>query len=111
MAKVVIENNLKVRSYSFYKTLYNKFLCIKAIKHRVFNKEYESYLLRELSLRRGILIMIDGTPHDWFQNGKKYSLYTYSCFLKNPFLVIGLLYDISGVWPFDIIFLHIAGIR
>jgi hypothetical protein len=31
--------------------------------------------LRTPSARRGILIMIDGTPHDWFENGKKFSLH------------------------------------
>ena len=25
--------------------------------------------------KKGMLIMIDGTPHDWFQNGKKFSLH------------------------------------
>ena len=75
MAKVVKENNLKVRSYSFYESLYEKFHWVKPIKHKCFNKEYESHPLREPSPRRGILIMIDGTPHDWFQNGKKSSLH------------------------------------
>jgi hypothetical protein len=31
--------------------------------------------LREPSPQRGILIMTDGTPHDWFGNGKKFSLH------------------------------------
>ena len=75
MAKVVKENNLKVRSYSFYESLYEKFHWVKPIKHKCFNKEYEYHPLREPSPRRGILIMIDGTPHDWFQNGKKSSLH------------------------------------
>ena len=35
--------------------------------------------LREPSPRRGILIMIDGTPHDWFQNGRKSSLHLEMC--------------------------------
>ena len=75
MAKIVKENNLKVRSYSFYESLYEKFHWVKPIKHKCFNKEYESHPLREPSPRRGILIMIDGTPHDWFQNGRKSSLH------------------------------------
>ena len=64
MKNVVKENNLKVRSYSFYESLYEKFLWIKPIKHKCFNKEYETHPLREPSPQRGILIMIDGTPHD-----------------------------------------------
>ena len=33
------------------------------------------FMLREPSPRRGILIIVDGTPHDWFRNGKKQSLH------------------------------------
>lgn len=75
MSKIVKENNLKVRSYSFFKTLYEKQHWMKPIKHKCFNKDYESHPLREPSPRRGILIMIDGTPHDWFCNGRKLSLH------------------------------------
>ena len=45
MAKVVKDNNLKVRSYSFYESLYEKFHWVKPIKHK------------------------------WFQNGRKSSLH------------------------------------
>ena len=45
MAKIVKENNLKVRSYSFYESLYEKFHWVKPIKHKCFNKEYESLIL------------------------------------------------------------------
>lgn len=75
MTKIVKENNLKVRSYSFYESLYEKLQWIKPIKHRCFNKDYDSHPLREPSPQRGILIMIDGTPHDWFKNGRKSSLH------------------------------------
>ena len=75
MAKIVKENQLKIRSYSFYESLYEKLYWIKPIKHKSFNKEHESHPLREPSPQRGILIMIDGTPHDWFQNDKKLSLH------------------------------------
>ena len=75
MVKIVKENNLKVRSYSFYESLYEKFHWIKPIAHRSFNKDYDSHPLREPSPQRGILNMIDGTPHDWFQNGRKSSLH------------------------------------
>ena len=75
MKNIVEENKLKFRSYSFYESLYEKFHWVKPIKHKCFNKEYETHPLREPSPRRGILIMIDGTPHDWFQNGRKSSLH------------------------------------
>lgn len=75
MKDTVKLNNLKVRSYSFYKSLHEKYHWIKPIKHSCFNKDYDNHSLREPSPQRGILIMINGTPHDWFQNGKKYSLH------------------------------------
>lgn len=75
MKDIVISNNLKERSYSFFENLYRKEGWKSPIKHKCFNKEYESHPLREPSPRRGILIMIDGTPHDWFQNGRKSSLH------------------------------------
>lgn len=75
MSKIVKENNLKIRSYSFYESLYEKFKWVKPVKHKCFNKEYETHPLREPSPQRGVLIMIDGTPHDWFQNGRKSSLH------------------------------------
>ena len=66
MAEIVKENNLKIRSYSFFESLYNKYKWIKPIKHKSFNKEYDSHPLREPLPQRGILIMIDGIPHDRF---------------------------------------------
>ena len=75
MSKIIKDNNLKGRSYSFFESLYEKYHWVKPIKHKCFNKEYDSHPLREPSPQRGILIMIDGTPHDWFSNGKKFSLH------------------------------------
>ena len=75
MIKIIKENNLQKRSYSFFENLYRKEGWKSTIKHKCFNKEYERHPLREPSLRRGILIMIDGTPHDWFNNGRKSSLH------------------------------------
>ena len=75
MIKTVKENNLQKRSYSFFENLYRKEGWKSTIKHKCFNKEYERHPLREPSPRRGILIMIDGTPHDWFDNGRKSSLH------------------------------------
>lgn len=74
MKDIVKQNNLKVISYSFYESLYEKFHCIKPIKHKCFNKDYDSHPLRNPYQQRSILIMIDGTPHDWLQNGRKSSL-------------------------------------
>lgn len=70
----VYKYNLKKRSYSFFKDLYRNNGWKSPRKHRCF-KGKDSHPLREPSPRRGILIMIDGTPHDWFGNGKKFSLH------------------------------------
>ena len=51
MAKVVKDNNLKVRSYSFYESLYEKFHWVKPIKHKCFNKEYESHPLLDTCVK------------------------------------------------------------
>jgi len=65
---------LKKRSYSFFKNLYKNNNIKSPRRHRCF-KGKNAHPLREPSTRRGILIMIDGTPHDWFENGKKFSLH------------------------------------
>ena len=46
MKDIVKNNNLKVRSYSFFESLYEKYHWIKPIKHKCFNKEYDSHPLR-----------------------------------------------------------------
>lgn len=74
MNQVVIENNLKQRSYSFFQTLFKKMKWKSPFKHRVKGKK-QSHTLREPMPKRGMLIMIDGTPHDWFRNGKHFSLH------------------------------------
>lgn len=75
MKNIVKENNLKQRSYSFFESLYEKFDWPKPIRHSGFYANYTSHPIREPMPNRGILIQIDGTPHDWFQNGKKFSLH------------------------------------
>ena len=75
MANEVKEYNLKVRSESFFQQLYKKEGWKSPIKHKCFKGEKENHPLRDPSPRRGILIIVDGTPHDWFGNGKKFSLH------------------------------------
>lgn len=75
MKTIVKEYNLKLRSYSFFENLYKKEKWVSPIKHKEFSKNYINHPLREPSAKRGILIMIDGTPHDWFGNGTKFSLH------------------------------------
>jgi hypothetical protein len=71
----VVKYNLKVRSYSFFEVLYHQENWLIPRKHKAFNKNSEIHALRDPALRRGILIIIDGTPHDWFENGLKQSLH------------------------------------
>jgi hypothetical protein len=67
--------NLKVRSKSFFQQLYKKEGWKSSIKHKCFKGDKDTHSLRAPSPRTGMLIMTDGTPHDWFQNGKKASLH------------------------------------
>ena len=67
--------NLKLRSKSFFQQLFKKENWKSPIKHKSFNPNKKVHSLREPSPRRGILIMVDGTPHDWFNNGNKFSLH------------------------------------
>ena len=67
--------NLKVRSKSFFQQLYKNEGWKFPIKHKCFKGDKQVHSLRNPSPRRGILIMVDGTPHDWFSNSKKFSLH------------------------------------
>ena len=75
MKYIVKEYNLVQRSESFFQQLYKKEGWKSPIKHKCFKGKKDIHSLREPMPRRGILIMIDGTPHDWFQNGKTFSLH------------------------------------
>jgi len=70
----VYKYSLKKRSYSFFQDIYHNNNIKSPRKHRCF-KGINAHPLREPSPRRGMLVMIDGTPHDWFENGKKFSLH------------------------------------
>ena len=67
--------NLKVRSKSFFQQLYKKEGWKSPVKHKSFKNDSNQHPLRDPSPRRGTLIMTDGTPHDWFGNGKLFSLH------------------------------------
>ena len=67
--------NLKVRSKSFFQQLYKKEGWKSPIKHKSFKNNSGKHTLRNPYPRRGMLIMTDGTPHDWFGNGTKFSLH------------------------------------
>lgn len=74
MKNVVNDNFLKQRSYSFFESLYEKFDWVKPLRHRVKNNG-AIHPIRDPMPNRGILIQIDGTPYDWFGDGKIYSLH------------------------------------
>ena len=72
--KELLEENENIFvSYSFiYKTLTEKGLISKK-KHR----KRKTHRLRQRKERFGEMIQTDGTPHDWFKDGNKYSLHGY----------------------------------
>lgn len=74
MINDVLEYNLKKRSKSFFQQLYKKEGWKSPIKHKNFNGK-DIHPLREPSPRTGMLILTDGTPHDWLGNGHKFSLH------------------------------------
>ncbi len=74
MKTIVEKNHLKQRSYSFFETLYEKFGWIKPLRHRV-KKNDDVHSVRDPMPNRGILVQIDGTPYDWFGDGRMYSLH------------------------------------
>ena len=63
------------RSESFFQQLYKKEGWTSPVKHKCFKNDKHVHSLRDPMPRRGMLIMTDGTPHDWFQNGIKFSLH------------------------------------
>ncbi|MDO5850476.1 MAG: hypothetical protein Q4P14_04605, partial [Methanobacteriaceae archaeon] len=67
--------NLKLRSKSFFQQLYKNEDWKSPIKHKCFKGDKNYHPLRDPSPRTGMLVMTDGTPHDWFQNGKTASLH------------------------------------
>jgi len=69
------KHKLKIRSYYFYEMIFRKQGWKSPIKHKRFGMNSESHPLRDPSPRRGMLVIIDGTPHDWFENGKTQSLH------------------------------------
>ena len=72
----VIKYNLKVRSYSFYQSLYRRYNWKSPIKHkRKISDRGSVHLIRQPSECFGHLVQIDGTPHDWFEDGNKYTLH------------------------------------
>ena len=75
MKNDVIKYELKVRSKSFFQQLYKKEGWKSPIKHKCFKGDKDVHPLRDPSPRRGMLVMTDGTPHDWFGNGQKFSLH------------------------------------
>lgn len=75
MITIIKQNNLKTRSYSFFELLYEKEGWSKPIRHRSFNNKDDIHSIRDPMPNRGSLIQIDGTPHDWFQNGEVWSLH------------------------------------
>lgn len=63
------------RSYSFFQKLFKKLKWKSIRKHRSSSSKRILHLIREPMPRRGMLIQIDGTPLDWFDNGEEYCMH------------------------------------
>lgn len=75
MKDIIMENKLVKRSESFFQQLYKKEGWKSPVKHKCFKGDKQTHSLRDPMPRKGLLIMTDGTPHDWFQNGNNFSLH------------------------------------
>ena len=75
--KDVRKYGLKIRSYGFYLNLFHRMKWVSPVKRRSKKaKDKERlHLLRKPSERKGHLIQIDGTPFDWFNDGRMYTLH------------------------------------
>ena len=74
MLETIYKYNLKQRSYSFFKDFFHENEYKIPRTHTSFSPD-NSHPLRNPSPNKGMLIMVDGTPHNWFKNGKKFSLH------------------------------------
>lgn len=71
----VKEYNLKERSTSFFQHLFKVKGWVSPVKHRVKYNSDSIHTLRMRSPRIGMLVQIDGTPFDWFGDGRMYTLH------------------------------------
>lgn len=72
---IVMKLNLKHRSKSFFQVLFKKQGWESSIKRKVKRIGRKHHNLRNPSPQRGLLIQIDGTPYDWFDNGELWTLH------------------------------------
>lgn len=72
---IVMKLNLKHRSKSFFQVLFKKQGWKSSIKRKVKRIGRKHHNLRNPSPQRGLLIQIDGTPYDWFDNGELWTLH------------------------------------
>ena len=93
----VIKYNLKVRSKSFFQQLYKKEGWKSPIQHKCFKHNEDVHSLRDPMPRRGMLIMTDGTPHDWFQNGNTASLHMTLDDATDKILAFKLMLEKNGI--------------
>ncbi len=72
----VLQYSLQRRSSSWFRNLFNSEGWISPAKRRPIRKDGRaSHLLREPAPQRGMLVQIDGTPFDWFNDGNIYTLH------------------------------------
>ena len=67
--------HLKKRSYSWYENLFHRFGWKSPIRHKRAKGFSHPFTIRPPRPRKGELIQLDGTPHDWFGDGHKLCLH------------------------------------
>ena len=73
--KDVQEFSLKPRSLSWFRQLYKKEGWKSPASRKPRRDKRSQHPLRDPAQQRGMLVQIDGTPFDWFQNGEMWTLH------------------------------------
>lgn len=67
--------HLKRRSYSWYQNLFHTMNWKSPVKHKKAKTGSRPHTIRPPRPREGELVQVDGTPHDWFNDGNKLCLH------------------------------------
>lgn len=67
--------HLKARSISFFQRLYKENRWSSPVKHRSHKRDTPLHPLRDKSPRAGMLVQVDGTPFDWLNDGRMFTLH------------------------------------
>ena len=71
----VKQYNLQPRSLAFFQRMFKENGWVSPVKHKSHRRDGPLHLIRNRCPRAGMLVQIDGTPYDWFNDGRIYTLH------------------------------------